>query len=253
MMEYDEMLTVLSACFAPVEKDEWEQFAARTTWSDFLDAVRRALQDDGSFGAPTSPIARARTRCPLQEFLSAGEVKALFAPPTHDEKRAFSARHFTGGLPASAMPVESLYTGWSNGALPSPFSRCEGMYQGDSARYMQDVVERMGMHVPAAFAAYPDHLALELDLAALLLRSGMRDAACQFLTERLAWLTAYRLRLLELEDDDARFYVGLVDVLLGIRAQLGATEDVRSHDASCECAREAVHSASNDNRLHACI
>lgn len=236
MIEYDEMFTVLSACFAPVEKDEWEQLTARPIWSDFLDAARRALQDDGLLGASVSPMARVRTRCPLQEFLSAGEVKALFAPPTYDEKRAFAARHFTGGLPVSAMPVESLYTAWSNGALPSPFSRCEGMYQGDSARYLQDVVERMGMQVPAAFAAYPDHLSLELDLAAVLLRAGMREAACQFLTERLAWLTAYRLRLLELDGEDARFYVGLVDVLVGIRAQLSTTE-----------------SAPNENRLHACI
>lgn len=252
MMEYDEMLAVLSACFAPVEKDEWEQLTIRSTWSEFLDAARRALQDDGTFGASVSPIARARTRCPLQEFLSAGEVKALFAPPTYDEKRTFAARHFTGGLPASAMPVESLYTGWSNGALSSPFSRCEGMYQGDSARYLQDLIERMGMQVPSAFVGYPDHLALELDLAAVLLRTGMRDEGRRFLTERLAWLTAYRLRLLELEDD-ARFYVGLVDVLLGIRAQLGATEDMRSGNAAEGDANGASASASNRNRLHACI
>ena len=69
MMEYDEMFTVLSMCFAPVAKDEWRQLAEGPLWSDFLDAARRGLQDDGAFGAPESPMARARVRCPLQEFL----------------------------------------------------------------------------------------------------------------------------------------------------------------------------------------
>ena len=74
------------------------------------------------------------------------------------------------------------------------------------------------MEVPPAFSACPDHLALELDLVAVMLRSGMREEARQFLAERFAWLTAYRMRLLALEDD-ARFYIGLVDVILAIRAQ----------------------------------
>ena len=259
MMESDEMLAVLSACFAPVERDEWVQLTTRPVWSDFLDAVRRALQDGDALGGPASPISRARRRCPLQEFLSAGEVKALFAPPTYDEKRAFAARHFTGGLPDSAVPVESLYATWSNGALPSPFSRCAGMYQGDSARYMKDLVERMGMDVPPQFAACPDHLALELDLAAVLLRSGAHDAARRFLAERLAWLTAYRMRLLTL-GADAGFYIGLVDVLVGIRTQLASGADAvearAGRGAGAEAEVEAgtgVVAAPNTNRSHACI
>lgn len=244
-MEYDEMFTVLSMCFAPVEADEWKQLVDGPLWSDFLDAARRGLQDDAAFGEPASPMARARTRCPLQEFLSAGEVNALFAPPSYEEKRLFAARHFTGGLPESAVPVESLYTAWSNGPLPSPFSKAEGMYQGDSARYMRDLVERMGMRVPPEFAACPDHLALELDLAAVLLRSGCAKEALRFVLERFSWLTAYRMRLLELADD-ARFYIGLVDVVLGVREHLALTADAgeRTDDARARAER---------NRLHACI
>lgn len=245
MMGCDEMLTVLSMCFAPVGKDEWEQLTARTVWSDFLDAARCALQEGAAFGEPASPIELARARCPLQDFLSAGEVKALFAPPTYDEKRRFAARHFTGGLPQSAMPVESLYTSWSNGPLPTPFSKAEGMYQGDSARYLRDLVERMGMQVPPEFAACPDHLALELDLTAVMLRSGMREAAVRFMLERFSWLTEYRMRLLEL-DDDARFYIGLVDVVLGARARLAPAPEAGERPIEANARAER-------NRSHACI
>ena len=143
------------------------------------------------------------------------------------------------------MPAESLYTTWSNGPLPSPFSKAEGMYQGDSARYMRDLVERMGMRVPPEFSACPDHLALELDLAAVLLRSGMRDAARQFVLERFSWLTAYRMRLLELADD-ARFYIGLVDVLVGMREHLALTSGAGEQGIDADARAER-------NRLHACI
>lgn len=43
-MEYDELFRVLSTCFAPVEKKEWEQLTAGAMWTDFLDATRRILQ-----------------------------------------------------------------------------------------------------------------------------------------------------------------------------------------------------------------
>ncbi|WP_225749735.1 MULTISPECIES: molecular chaperone TorD family protein [unclassified Paraeggerthella] len=224
MMKDEAMLSVLSMCFAPVEEAEWKQASTGAAWSDFLDAARCAMQDDRAFGETPSPIANARRRCPLQEFLSVGEVNALFRPPTYQEKRAFAARHFVGGLPESALPVESLYRPWTSAAGSSPFLRnTGGLYWGDSALYMRDLIERLGFQVPPEFSACPDHLALELDLAATLLRFDMRDEARLFLVERLGWLTAYRLRLLSLEDD-ASFYIGLIDVLMGIWAQVSPTE-----------------------------
>ncbi|WP_235904795.1 molecular chaperone TorD family protein [Eggerthella guodeyinii] len=223
MMEDEVMFSVLSACFAPVDEDEWKRVVAGTAWPDFLDAARRALQDDGALGTSPTPISEARRRCPLQDFLSVGEVDALFRPPSYEEKRAFAARHFTGGLPESAMPVESLYRLRPVGAPSSPLARRDGSYMGDSASYMQDLVERLGLEVPPQFAACPDHLALELDLLAVLLRSGLQSEARTFLAERFAWLTAYRMRLLALKDD-ASFYIGLVDVLMGIWAQKSPVE-----------------------------
>lgn len=225
MMEDGAVFSVLSKCFAPLDEDDWKRITSYPAWSEFLDGARRLLQDERIFGSQLSPLERARKRCPLQEFLSAGEVHALFLPPPFEEKQAFAARHFTGGLPSSALPVESLYTSWSS--LPdeqTPFSQAQGFYLGDSARYQRALVESLGLQVPDAFANCPDHLALELDVIAVLLRSGLQKEARSYLTERFDWTSAYRMRLLTLDDDDARFYIGLIDVLLGIRAQQSPVE-----------------------------
>ncbi|MEG0461248.1 molecular chaperone TorD family protein [Gordonibacter sp.] len=222
MMEDEAVFSVLSKCFAPVDEADWKHLTGNAAWSEFLDGVRRLLQDDRPFGSALSPLARARKRCPLQEFLSAGEVDALFCPPPFAEKNLFFARHFTGGLADSALPVESLYSTWS--VVPgeqTPFPQAKGLYLSDAARYLRALIASMGLSVPDEFSDCPDHLALELDLLAVMLRSGMQRQAGQFLAERLEWLTAYRMRLLEL-GDEARFYIGLIDVLLGIRAQQGA-------------------------------
>ena len=136
MMEDEAVFSVLAQCFGPVDEGSWSQLVGSSLWSDFLDGARRVMQAD-ELGVQAAPLARARKRCPLQEFLSSGEVNALFAPPTYDEKQAFAARHFTGGLPESAVPVESLYRTWSAGAAPAPFSQQQGLYLGDSAHYLR--------------------------------------------------------------------------------------------------------------------
>lgn len=213
------VLSVLSKCFAPADEAEWKHLTESSAWSEFLDGARQLMQGTKRLGRDARPIERAHRRCPLQDFLSAGEVDALFCPPTYEEKRRFAARHFTGGLPESALPVESLYTAWSGAkGTDNLFGKAEGMYLGQSARYMEALAKSLGCEIPAEFAGCPDHLALELDMAAVLVRSGMADEACTFLGERFGWLTAYRIRLLSLSDD-ARFYIGLVDVLLGICAE----------------------------------
>lgn len=227
MMEDEAVFSVFSKCFAPVGKADWELLTRGPTWADFLDETRRLIQDDSLLGSSAAPLVRMRGRCPLQEFLSNGEIGALFAPPTYEEKSTFAARHFTGGLPESAVPVESLYVDWAPASTTdTPFPRARGLYGGDTARYMRHLVESLGLQVPDAFSACPDHVSLELDLVAVLLRSGMRREALRLFIERSTWLTEYRMRLLALRDD-ARFYIGLVDVLLGIRTQIDAIEPSR--------------------------
>ena len=121
--------------------------------------------------------------------------------------------------------MESLYTDWNTPDNVNPLiGKQKGLYLGASARYMRALIEQLGLEVPAEYADCPDHLALELDLVAVLLRSGMDAEARQFVAERFDWLTDYRLKLLKL-DDDARFYISLVDVILGICAEQRAESE----------------------------
>ncbi len=243
-MEYEAMFSIMSKCFASTERDEWEAITANRTWTDFIDALRRALQDEHGLAETVRPIHRLHEFCPLQDFLSQGETSALFCPPSFEEKKHFSACHFTGGLPASAVPVESLYARRLNAAAPMPpqggrktkrdntnpmqwESFGGGAYGCASARYMRELIERMGFEVPREFAACPDHLALELDMEAVLLRSGLGSQAETFFIERFAWLGSYRLRLIQL-GKEANFYVALVDVLTGMWARLGSPEPVEA-------------------------
>ena len=118
MMDDAAVFSVLSKCFGSVGKDEWKQMTRSAAWAEFMDGVRRLLQDDTCFGKQASLIECMHVRVPMQEFLSANEVDELFCPPLFDEKQGFAARHFTGGLPQSAIPVESLYTDWNTPTAP---------------------------------------------------------------------------------------------------------------------------------------
>ena len=219
MMDDAAVFSVLSKCFAPVSESEWKQLTAPHAWDQFLGSVRFILQNGGSFGGDLSQVERARSNhAPLQDFLADGEVNALFCPPTYDEKRQFFARHFTGGLPESALPIESLYTPWDDLDASSPFGAHDGMYMGRSARYMSALVEQLGLSIPPEYSDKPDHLALELDVIAVMLRSGMTSEARTFLRERFAWLTDYRKKLIGL-GKEASFFVSLVDVLIGFCAE----------------------------------
>lgn len=134
MLDDAAVFSILSKCFAPVDKAEWENLSAREAWAEFLDGARFILQNGGSLGLDKSPADYRRgNHAPLQDFLSECEVCALFCPPTYEEKRQFAARHFTGGLPESALPIESLYVNTAKaGDLLSPVDG-KGMYLGASA------------------------------------------------------------------------------------------------------------------------
>lgn len=222
MIDDARLFAMLAQCFGPVARDEWDRTTGDDEWQALIARLRVLIQQPGAWGA-AAPVVRAHRAVPLQEFLSECEVDALFAPPPFDEKRTFAARHFTGGLPESAQPIESLYVEWTSDPKRSPFEHKKGLYSADTALYMRDLIADLGLALPESLAAYPDHLSLELDMVSFLLEAGRADDARQLFLERSAWLTAYRLKLVAL-GDEALFYLAIVDALLGIRAQLEAAE-----------------------------
>ena len=66
-MQDEAVFSILSKCFAPVERAEWDTISKPAQWADFLNGARRALQDEKTFGCQTSAVERLGRKCPLQE------------------------------------------------------------------------------------------------------------------------------------------------------------------------------------------
>lgn len=158
-----DIFETIALCFAPCDEALWAETTSFSSWRKFLEACEGQLKRRDSFDETWS------------EVLAAHEIEAMENPPDFAQKRSFAARHFTGGLPASAMPIESLY------GKADSFTGEVG-YGGPSAAYMQHLLTSMGIDTPHVFKKYPDHLALECDLAALLYRDDPHVAA-RFVSE----------------------------------------------------------------------
>lgn len=225
-MECAEMFTIMARCFSPTTQDEWNTITSNRTWGEFLVAMRYALQDAHALAEQQSSIARIHATCPLQDFLAATEINALFEPPTFEEKEIFASKHFAPeaqGSSEAALPVESLYLSWNN-AVCSPFSHRSGL-PGSSTVHMYVLAQRNNLKLPASLLGVRwDHLAVELSLIAKLFEEGKNSKALLLIRERLGWLTAYRRRLMALNDAAVDFFVALVDALMGIWVQIEPME-----------------------------
>lgn len=210
-----EVFRTIALAFTATGDAAWKRATAPGTWAPFIDGLRRLMGGAGAFGRQRPPI-QSRLGAPLQEALTEQETRALFTPPDAAARRSFASRHFVGGLPTSAIPVESLYAPW---ALPKEkaLTHAKGHYQSTRSLYMRDLLASLGLELPVEFAAYPDHLAVQLEVLAFLIEEGDASGAAQFLLERFAWLSDYRPRLVSL-GPEAHFHLALVDALLAMRA-----------------------------------
>lgn len=85
--------------------------------------------------------------------------------------------------------VESVYRPWTQSAdCGLAFARDRGWLGGDSAAHLEAVYGETGLEPPPEFAHAPDHLALELELMALLAEQGSREQQDRFLAQHLSWM-----------------------------------------------------------------
>ncbi len=145
---------------------------------------------------------------PASEMMRAADAAALFtregmldeAASSDDPRRAEACRAvateiLTPGMPLAALPVESLYKPWS--AMSTELAAAKGLYMGDPAHHLLHVYAECGIEVPPAFSATPDHLALIVELAALLAEAGNAEGAAQVVADHLDWLATYDAELAE--------------------------------------------------------
>jgi TorA maturation chaperone TorD len=97
---------------------------------------------------------------------------------------------FKGPFPPYVVPVESTYKAWAESNPGAECSMERDMLMGDPAIEMLKRYRADGIELPPAFTAYPDHVALILDYAGLLLERGAPGAYEEFVAAHLDWMEA---------------------------------------------------------------
>lgn len=117
-----------------------------------------------------------------------------------DTRAAFDNEYvslFEGLETPYAPPIESAYRAWHDG------SGDDGLLSGPPAVEMRRRYEALGVEDTAGY--HPDHVALQLEYAAVLLSSGATDEHLRFLRDRLGWVEAFAART-ETAAADAPFH-----------------------------------------------
>ena len=118
---------------------------------------------------------------PLEGLAVDGDAHAVLK----DEYRKL----FLGPLPPYIVPVESVYKRWSNDpSCTLPIAVEKGYFMGDPAMDMINRYQADGLVIRDAYASMPDHIALELEYMAFLLRSKDDEEAGKFLSGHLDWI-----------------------------------------------------------------
>ena len=107
-MRDSQALSTVAKCFEPIDRAGWERMTSGSAWIDFIDAVRRIVQLDAPLGASCRIGEERRCLYPMQDYLAAAEMRALFAPPSWAEHAAFSYAHFWRRGGADAFCADRL-------------------------------------------------------------------------------------------------------------------------------------------------
>jgi hypothetical protein len=273
-MEIDEMLKCFSLFYLRPIREDWALLERQDTWLRFTGTIRYLLAGrtpSAQFlacsplgtgaGAAGAGAGAAGGQTAVEEPLSRwlfGETGIHFAEselaqaPTFEEHQHFTVRHYVGGLPVSVLPIESLYRCWTlQESATLSFAHQTGLYGGDPAAHMAKLLERFELTLASYTMLPPDHLAIELDFLALLVRYGNAADIHHFIDDHLSWLPSYVDTLLE-RVPEARIYLAITVLLtacletLRLHAQERSQKIECSNGLSCDPLRDLSHGLSHD-------
>ena len=94
---------------------------------------------------------------------------------------------YTGDTGKGVFPVESVYRPWTeDSSCLLPFSFSGGYLNGDAAMHLRAILSDLGIDEEQLNGLQPDHIAVELNVLALLLECNDR-AAQIFFSDHLGW------------------------------------------------------------------
>jgi TorA maturation chaperone TorD len=194
------LYSLLSECFKH-PNEAFHEDVASGRFDAERDRLLTALERDHSIETPTSELVPATRAAFDNEYISLFE--------------AFESPY--------APPIESPYKEWHAGADAA------GLLGGPPADDMRQRYAAVGAEPPEEYQ--PDHLALLLEYASVLVESGDSEAYATFLAGHFDWVPAFRLMV----DDataDAPFHRRMVrltdDVLAVERTRLDVPEPERA-------------------------
>ena len=118
---------------------------------------------------------------------------------------------FKGPFPPYVVPVESVYKAWAGSNPGAECSNEKDMLMGDPAIEMLKRYRADGIELPPDFKAYPDHVALILEYAGLLLERGAPGVYEEFIAAHLDWMEALRRDIRS--QTESPFYRAAADLL----------------------------------------
>lgn len=163
---------------------------------DILSGALARVLDDIPVPAPGRPTLDAQGR-------SLAEITELLTDEYYQT--------FKGPFPPYVVPVESAYKAWAESNPSAECSNERDMLMGDPAIEMLKRYRADGIELPPDFKAYPDHVALILEYAGLLLERGAPGAYEEFVAAHLDWMEALRRDIHSMTESP--FYRAAADLL----------------------------------------
>ncbi|AKH97193.1 TorD/DmsD family molecular chaperone [Halanaeroarchaeum sulfurireducens] len=187
---------------------------SRSAWSEALIVLSNCLRQPDS--GMRDAIVSGRGRETIVETLERVGVDVPTPPSVTecDLTEAYEAL-FGAFVTPFAPPAASPYKEWYEGR--------EGLMGGPPASAMERRYDALDVDIPPSYP--PDHVALELEYASLLLEAGELDEAAAFVEEELDWIDAFA-ELVDEASADAPFHRWCVDVLTRTVADLRGELDV---------------------------